>query len=102
MLRLRLFHSAEGARIAYREGGTGPPLVLWHSRGLNHREFVPAARELQDRARWCSRSAAARRFGGGARLPYDLDWVARLVAEFTHDVGGPRPGSAAAVLGRSS
>ena len=30
-MRLRLFHAADGARIAYREAGTGPPLVLLHS-----------------------------------------------------------------------
>ena len=46
MLRLRLFHASDGARIAYREDGAGQPLVLWHSRGLNHREFSPAASEL--------------------------------------------------------
>lgn len=92
MLRLRLFHSADGARIAYREGGTGPPLVLWHSRGLSHREFVPAAREFQDRARLVLPDLPLH--GDSEESPdysYELDWVARLVAEFTHDVGGAAP-----------
>jgi pimeloyl-ACP methyl ester carboxylesterase len=41
-VRLRLWHAGDGARIAYREVGTGPPLVLLHSVGLSHREFEPA------------------------------------------------------------
>ena len=36
-MRLRLYHHSDGARIAYRETGTGPVLVLLHSLGLSHR-----------------------------------------------------------------
>jgi pimeloyl-ACP methyl ester carboxylesterase len=40
-MRLRLFHAPDGARVAYREAGTGAPLVLLHSALLSHREFAP-------------------------------------------------------------
>lgn len=92
MLRLRLFHAADGARIAYREGGTGPPLVLWHSRGLNHREFTPAADELLDRARIVLPDLPLHGDSEEAPgYPYDIDWTARLLAEFTRDIGGAHP-----------
>ena len=41
-MRLRLYHHRDGARVAYREAGTGPGLVLLHSAMLNHREFEPS------------------------------------------------------------
>ena len=50
-MRLRLWHADDGARIAYREVGTGPPLVLVHSAGLSHREFEPAVEDLAHRFR---------------------------------------------------
>lgn len=92
MLRLRLFHASDGARIAYREDGAGQPLVLWHSRGLNHREFGPAASELLDRARLMLPDLPLH--GDSEESPdftYDIDWAARLVAECTIDIGGARP-----------
>lgn len=92
VLRLRLFHAADGARIAYREGGTGQPLVLWHSRGLNHREFTPAADELLDRARIVLPDLPLHGDSEEAPgYPYDIDWTARLLAEFTRDIGGAHP-----------
>lgn len=92
VLRLRLFHASDGARIAYREGGAGQPLVLWHSRGLNHREFTPASSELLDRVRLVLPDLPLH--GDSEEAPdfaYDLDWAARLVAECTVDIGGARP-----------
>ena len=50
-MKLRLYHHSDGARIAYREAGTGPPLALVHSAGLSHREFEPLVEELSDRFR---------------------------------------------------
>ena len=32
-MKLRLYHHPDGARIAYRETGTGPALALLHSLG---------------------------------------------------------------------
>ncbi|NLA67084.1 MAG: alpha/beta hydrolase, partial [Gammaproteobacteria bacterium] len=92
VLRLRLFHAADGARIAYREGGTGRPLVLWHSAGLSHREFRPAAGELLDRMRVVLPDLPLHGDSeDGAAFPYEVDWAARLIAECTRDVGGARP-----------
>ena len=50
-VKLRLYHHPDGARIAYREAGTGPPLALLHSKGLSHREFEPVVDELSHRLR---------------------------------------------------
>ena len=50
-LRLRLFHAADGTRVAYREAGVGPGLVLLHSAGLSHREFEPVVEHLTHRFR---------------------------------------------------
>ena len=48
-MKLRLYHHHDGARVAYREAGTGPPLALLHSPGLSHREWEPLCEELDDR-----------------------------------------------------
>jgi len=45
-MRLRLYHHYDGARVAYRETGTGPALVLLHSLGLSHREYEPIVEPL--------------------------------------------------------
>ena len=50
-VKLRLYHHPDGARIAYREAGTGPPLALLHSKGLTHREWEPIVDELAHRHR---------------------------------------------------
>ena len=39
-MKLRLYHHPDGARVAYREAGTGPPLALLHSALLTHREWL--------------------------------------------------------------
>src|SRR5207244_9552605 len=41
-MRLRLYHHPDGARVAYRELGAGPPLALLHSGLLSHRAWEPA------------------------------------------------------------
>jgi len=50
-VKLRLYHHPDGARVAYREAGTGPPLVLLHSKLLSHREWEPLVEELGHRFR---------------------------------------------------
>ena len=92
VLRLRLFHASDGARIAYREGGTGQPLILWHSRGLSHREFLPASGELLDRVRVVLPDLPLH--GDSEEAPgfaYDIDWTARLLAECSQEIGGAHP-----------
>ena len=43
-MKLRLYHHPDGARVAYREAGTGPPLALdmIHEEGLLQPLPVPA------------------------------------------------------------
>jgi len=91
-VRLRLWHADDGARIAYREAGTGPPLVLVHSAGFSHREFEPAVEGLEHRFRVILPDLP----GHGdsedrPRHPYTFDWLARVVGEFCTDVAGRRP-----------
>ena len=91
-MKLRLYHHHDGARIAYRETGTGPPLALLHSAGLSHREFEPLAEELGDRFRLVLPDLPLHGDSeDGKRHPYTPQWLAELVAGFLADTCGPRP-----------
>jgi pimeloyl-ACP methyl ester carboxylesterase len=91
-LRLRLFHAADGARIAYREAGTGPPLILAHSALLTHREFEPAVEHLVHRFRVVLPDLPLHGDSEDRpRHPYSVDWLAGVLAAFCTEVGGPRP-----------
>jgi pimeloyl-ACP methyl ester carboxylesterase len=91
-MRLRLWHADDGARIAYREAGTGPPLVLVHSAGLSHREFEPAVEDLAHRFRLILPDLPAHGDSEDRpRHPYTFDWLADVLAAFCVDVGGRRP-----------
>jgi pimeloyl-ACP methyl ester carboxylesterase len=91
-VKLRLYHHHDGARIAYREAGTGPPLALLHSKGLSHREWEPVVEELAHRYRLVLPDLPLH---GDSEdrpgHPYTLGWTAELLGAFLHDVGGPRP-----------
>ena len=77
-MRLRLYHHPDGARVAYREAGTGPPLVLLHSAMLSHREFEPVVEHLAHRFRARpARPAAARRLRGPPAPPVHARLVRR-------------------------
>jgi pimeloyl-ACP methyl ester carboxylesterase len=91
-MKLRLYHHPDGARVAYREAGTGPPLALLHSAGLTHREWEPAVETLTDRFRVVLPDLP----GHGdsedrPRHPYSPDWLADVIAGFCRDVLGSRP-----------
>ncbi|CAB4915786.1 unannotated protein [freshwater metagenome] len=91
-MKLRLYHHPDGARIAYREQGTGPRLVLWHSALLSHREFAPLVEELEHRHRVVLPDLPLHGDSEDRpRHPYTLDWLAEVVAGFCTDVAGPRP-----------
>jgi pimeloyl-ACP methyl ester carboxylesterase len=90
-MRLRLYHHRDGARVAYRETGAGPRLVLLHSLGLSYREWEPIV------------SSVARRFRvvlpdlplhgdseDRPRHPYTMDWFVDVMAGFCAEVVGPR------------
>ena len=90
-MRLRLYHHGDGARIAYREAGTGPPLALLHSALLSHREFMPVVEELADRFRVVLPDLPLHGDSEDRpRHPYTLDWLADVMAGFAADVLGPR------------
>ena len=91
-VKLRLYHHHDGARVAYREAGTGPPLALLHSKLLSHREWEPLVEELSDRFRLVLPDLPLHGGSGPSpRHPYTPAWFAEVMAGFCRDVCGPRP-----------
>ena len=91
-MKLRLYHHPDGARVAYREAGTGPPVALLHSAGLTHREFEPIVERLTDRFRLLLPDLPLH--GDSEDRPrhsYSPDWLADVIAGFCRDKLGPRP-----------
>jgi pimeloyl-ACP methyl ester carboxylesterase len=91
-VKLRLYHHPDGARVAYREAGTGPPLALLHSALLSHREWEPLVDELSDRFRLVLPDLPLH--GDSEDRPrhsYSPDWLAEVMAGFCREVCGPRP-----------
>lgn len=91
-MRLRLYHHTDGARVAYREVGSGPPLALLHSAMLSHQEWTPAVGALSQRFRVVLPDLPLH---GDSEdrpgHPYTLDWFAEVIGGFANDVLGPRP-----------
>jgi pimeloyl-ACP methyl ester carboxylesterase len=99
-VRLRLYHHPDGARVAYREAGTGPALVLLHSLGLSHREFEPVVDVLATRLRVVVPDLPLHGDSEDRpRHPYSPDWFADVIAGFCREVGGPRASIAGHELG---
>ena len=91
-MRLRLYHHPDGARIAYREAGTGPGLVLLHSLGLSHREWEPIVEPLALRFRVVLPDLPLHGDSEDRpHHPYSPDWLADVVAGFCAETAGPRP-----------
>lgn len=91
-MRLRLYHHRDGARVAYRELGTGPPLALLHSAMLSHLEWEPLVEHLADRFRVVLPDLPLHGDSESAtNYPYTLDWFADVISGFAADVLGPRP-----------
>jgi pimeloyl-ACP methyl ester carboxylesterase len=90
--RLRLYHHRDGARVAYRETGTGPALVLLHSLGLSHREFEPVIAPLSARFRVVLPDLPLHGDSEDRpRHPYTRDWLTEVISGFCDEVLGPRP-----------
>jgi pimeloyl-ACP methyl ester carboxylesterase len=90
-MRLRLYHHHDSARVAYRETGTGPALVLLHSLGLSHREWEPIVAPLSARFRVVLPDLPLHGDSEDRpRHPYTPDWLAEVIAGFCREVGGPR------------
>jgi pimeloyl-ACP methyl ester carboxylesterase len=91
-VRLRLYHHHDGARVAYRELGSGPPLALWHAALLSHMEWEPAARQLAERFRVVLPDLPLHGDSEDRpRHPYTLDWFAEVMAGFAAAVLGREP-----------
>jgi pimeloyl-ACP methyl ester carboxylesterase len=89
-MRLRLYHHHDSARVAYRETGTGPALVLLHALGLSHREFEPIVAPLAERFRVVLPDLPLH--GDSEDRPrhsYSPDWLAEVISGFCREVGGP-------------
>jgi pimeloyl-ACP methyl ester carboxylesterase len=90
-MRLRLYHHQDGARVAYRETGTGPPLVLLHSLGLSHREWEPIVDSLSARFRVLLPDLPLHGDSEDRpRHPYSPDWLADVISGFCREAAGPR------------
>jgi pimeloyl-ACP methyl ester carboxylesterase len=91
-LRLRLYHHPDGARIAYREAGTGPAIALLHSAGLTHREWEPVVGELSDRMRLVLPDLPLHGDSEDRpRHPYSPGWTLEVLVGFLRETCGPRP-----------
>jgi pimeloyl-ACP methyl ester carboxylesterase len=91
-VKLRLYHHPDGARIAYREAGTGPALALLHSKGLTHREYEPIVDELAHRYRVVLPDLPLHGASEDRpRHPYSPEWLTEVLAGFLLDTCGPRP-----------
>lgn len=90
-MKLRLHHHSDGARVAYREEGTGQPLILLHSLGLSHREWAPIVPLLSDRYRVILPDLPLHGDSEDSpEYPYDPSWMVALISNFCASVGGPR------------
>lgn len=91
-MRLRLYHHSDGARIAYRELGSGPPIALLHSAMLTHQEWAPVASVLAERYRVVLPDLPLHGDSEDRPFhPYTIDWFADVISGFAGDVLGPRP-----------
>lgn len=90
-MRLRLYHHDDGARVAYRETGTGQALVLLHSLGLSHREFEPVVEPLSARFRVVLPDLPLHGDSEDRPWhPYTAEWLTEVIAGFCAEAGGPR------------
>jgi pimeloyl-ACP methyl ester carboxylesterase len=91
-VRLRLYHHTDGARVAYREVGAGPPLAILHSGLLSHKEWEPAVEQLADRFRVVLPDLPLHGDSETrTRHPYTPEWFAEVLGGFAREVLGPRP-----------
>ncbi len=91
-MRLRLYHHHDGARVAYRETGAGPAIVLLHSLGLSYREWEPVVAPLSERFRVVTPDLPLHGDSEDRpRHPYTPEWLTEVVCGFCREVCGPHP-----------
>jgi pimeloyl-ACP methyl ester carboxylesterase len=99
-VKLRLYHHPDGARVAYRELGAGPPLALFHSGLLSHKEWEPAVDQLADRFRVVLPDLPLHGDSEHRpRHPYTPAWFSEVIGGFAAEVLGPRPNLAGHAAG---
>src|SRR4029078_4920331 len=82
-VRLRLYHHPDGARVAYRELGAGPPLAILHSGLLSHMEWEPGVQQLSDRFRVVLPDLPLHGDSETrTRHPYTPEWFVEVLAGF--------------------
>jgi pimeloyl-ACP methyl ester carboxylesterase len=91
-MRLRLYHHPDGARVAYREIGAGPPLALIHSAMLSHKEWEPSVEQLSAHFRVVLPDLPLHGDSEDSpNHPYTLNWYAEVLGGFAADVLGQSP-----------
>jgi pimeloyl-ACP methyl ester carboxylesterase len=91
-MRLRLYHHHDGARVAYRETGTGPAITLLHSLGLSYREWEPIVAPLSSRFRVVLPDLPLHGDSEDRpRHPYTPEWLVDVITGFCIETAGPRP-----------
>ncbi|HVS29056.1 MAG TPA: alpha/beta hydrolase [Solirubrobacteraceae bacterium] len=91
-MKLRLYHHPDGARVAYRETGTGPPLGLLHSIGLSYREWEPVVDALAHRFRLILPDLPLHGASeDGPDYPYTPAWLTDVIAGFCRETLGAHP-----------
>jgi pimeloyl-ACP methyl ester carboxylesterase len=91
-VRLRLYHHHDGARVAYRETGSGPGIVLLHSLGLSYREWGPVVGALAARFRVVLPDLPLHGDSEDRpRHPYSPEWLTEVLAGFCAEAVGTRP-----------
>jgi pimeloyl-ACP methyl ester carboxylesterase len=91
-MKLRLYHHHDGARVAYREAGTGRALALLHSKLLSHREWEPVVEELSHRYRLVLPDLPLHGDSEDRpHHPYSPRWLGEVMAGFVHETCGAHP-----------
>src|ERR1700690_1116949 len=91
-VKLRLYHHRDGARVAYREAGTGPSPALLHWAMLSQKELEPIVDGLADRFRVILPDPPLHGDSEDRpRHPYTPEWMAEVLAGFCAEAAGPAP-----------
>jgi pimeloyl-ACP methyl ester carboxylesterase len=84
------FHAGDGVGLGYRQVGSGPPLLLVHGGGTDHRCFDPILDQLAERFTVTAYDRRGRGMSDNA-TDYSLDREAADVAELATFVGAGEP-----------
>src|SRR6201986_201268 len=90
-MRLRLYHHPDGARVAYRETGTGQGITLLDSLGLAPREGEPIVGALSAGFRVVVPDLPLHGDSEDRpRHPYTREWLTEVIGGVCAEGGGAR------------